>query len=206
MAHILKTIFVVLGLPRPVAAVVIRMTNILDAMVAAKTTFVSPPVVFVTAQGHVAALVSAEAAAKTRAIGTVQTRNDALALVVSDAKQLHAYVTQLCNANPTQAANIAAAAAMSLRKATVRATHDLTVKQAVSGAIHVAAGNVKGARSHEWEYSLDGGKSWLVSQATTKASTIISGITPGTLVQVRHRSVVKGGSSIWSNPATFAVS
>jgi hypothetical protein len=203
---LLKTIIVVLGLPRPTAKVIIRVTNILAAMVANKTTFVSPPVPFATAEAHVAALVSAEAAAKTRTIGTVQLRDDALKLVVEDAHQLHTYVQQLANASPTQAANIAADAAMSLRKVTARATHDLTVKQAVPGAIHVAAGNVKGARSHEWEYSLDGGKSWLVAQATTKASTIISGITPGTLVQVRHRSIVKGGSSVWSNPATIAVS
>jgi hypothetical protein len=202
---LLKTISVVLGLPRPVAKVIIRVTNILDTMVVNKTTFVSPPVALATAQAHVAALVSAEAAAKTKAIGTVQTRDDALKLVVEDAHQLHAYVQQLCNANPAQAANIAAAAAMSLRKRPVRATHDLLVTQAVSGAIHVVAGNVKGARSHEWEYSLDGGKSWLVARATTKASTTISGITPGTLVQVKHRSIVKGDSSVWSNPATFAV-
>jgi hypothetical protein len=202
---LIKTILVVLGLPQPVAAAIIRVTNILDAMVANKTTFVSPPVALATAQAHVAALVSAEAAAKTKALGTVQTRDDALKLVVEDAHQLHAYVQQLANANPTQAGQIAADAAMSLRKAMVRATHDLTVKQALPGAIHVAAGNVKGAHAHEWEYSLDGGKSWLVAPITTKSSTIISGITPGTLVQVKHRSIVKGGSDVWSSPATFAV-
>ena len=207
MAHPKQIIDVILGLPRPVAALIIRLTNILAAMVANKTTFVSPPIALVTVQGHVAALVSAEADTKTKAKGTYPIRDAAHKLVIEDAHQLHGYVQQLANANPVNAESIASQAAMTLRKAAVLPKHDLTVKQAVSGAIHVAAGNiVKGTRAHEWETSLDGGKSWTASPATTKASTVISGITPGTLVQVRHRSIVKGGSSVWSNPATIAVS
>jgi hypothetical protein len=201
-----KKIVVVLGLPRPVATTIIRVTNILAAMVANKTTFVSPPIALVTVQGHVAALVSAEADTKTKAKDTYPIRDAALKLVVEDARQLHGYVQQLANANPVNAESIASEAAMTLRKPMVRPVHDLTVKQAVSGAIHVAAGNVvKGTRAHEWETSLDGGKSWTAAPPTTKASTVISGITPGTFVQVRHRSIVKGASSDWSSPATFLV-
>jgi hypothetical protein len=156
----LHTIFVVLGLPQTPEALITRMNAILQAMTANKIAFPSPPVALATAQSHVDALVVAQAAMKTRATGTKQVRDDALKLVVEDANQLHGYVQLLCNASPTQASTIAADAAMTLRKSGVRAKHDLTVKQGISGTVKAVAGNVKGAKAHEWQCSTDGGKTW----------------------------------------------
>jgi hypothetical protein len=206
MKTVVHTIFVVLGLPRPVAPLIIRMNEILEAMLANKSEFPSPPVAIALAQSHVTALSSAETATKTKAPGTIPTRDAAQKLVIEDANQLHGYVQQLANASPDQAANIAAAAAMKLRKAATRQVHDLTVKQTASGTILATAGNVKGAKAHEWQYSLDGGKSWVSAPPTTKASTSITGLTSGVLVQVRHRSIVKGGPGDWSSVSTIAVS
>jgi hypothetical protein len=101
-------------------------------------------------------------------------------------------VQQLANASPTQAANIAAAAAMALRKSGAHPKSDLTVNQTVSGTVHVVARTVKGAKSHEWQYSVDGGKTWTSASPTTKANTLISGLSPGTLVQVRQRAIEDG--------------
>ncbi len=206
MATILHTIYVVLGLPRPVAALIIRVNAILAAMTANKTTFPSPPIAFAMVTTHVDALSVAESATKTRAAGTIQTRNDALELVIADANQLHAYVQQLCNASPAQAANIAADAAMTLRKTGAHPKADLTVKQGVSGTVHVVARSVNGAKSHEWQYSVDGGKTWTSASPTTKASTTLSGFQPGTLVQVRQRAILTTGPTDWSNVTQAAVS
>jgi hypothetical protein len=197
---------IVLGLPRAVAALIVRLTAILGAMTANKTTFNSPPIAIATVVTHVAALAAAEAATKTKAAGTKQTRDDALTLVIEDAKQLHAYVQQLANASPNQALTIAEKAAMTLRKVGAHPVHDLTIKQGSTGTVHVSARSVKGARAHEWQYSTDGGKSWTIMSATTTARTIITGLQPGVLVEVKHRSVVKGAPANWSAPFQAAVS
>ena len=202
----LKTIVVVLALPGPVAKVIVRVTQILDARVANNTIFVSPPVAFSLAQTHVATLSSAEGLAKERGTAAIQARDAALKLVVEDANQLHGYVQQLANATPDQAATIAASAAMALRKPGVRPVHDLVVKQTVSGTIKIVAGNVAGARSHEWQYSLDGGKTWLALPPTAQASTTVTGLQPATLVQVRHRSILKAGPSNWTDAVQAVVS
>jgi hypothetical protein len=206
MNSIVHSIIVVLGLPRAVAALIIRMNAILEAMTVAKLTFTTPPVAIATVSAHVAALSSAESATKTRAAGTKQARDAARKLVVEDANQLHAYVQQLANASPTEAATIAAAAAMTLRKAGAHPKSDLAVKQGVSGTVHVVAKSVKGARSHEWQYSVDGGKSWVSATPTTQASTTLSGLVPGTVLQVRHRTIVKGGPGDWCPTVTMSVS
>jgi hypothetical protein len=206
MVDLIHKIIVVLGLPKAVAALIIRMSAILEAMTANKATFPSPPIALATAQSHVAALSAAETATKTKALGTKQTRNDAQKLVIEDAKQLHAYVQQLANAHPDQASNIAAAAAMTLKSHGAHTQHDVTLKQGISGALTVHGKSLKGARSHEWQYTTDGGKSWTSLPVTTKSRTAVTGITPGTLVQVRHRIVVKTGPGDWVTSSAVAVS
>jgi len=100
---------VILGLPEAVAAIIVRMNVILTAMVANTTTFPSPPVPLATAQAHLAARVSAQAALKAKPpTGVRQVRDDALLLVKQDAAALHGYVQALCNASPSEAATIAA--------------------------------------------------------------------------------------------------
>lgn len=201
-----RTIVVVLALPKPVPALIIRMNAIIAAMTANKASFPSPPLVLTTASSHVSALSTAEVAAKTHAVGTIQARDDAQKLVIADAGQLHAYVAQVVNASPNQAATLAAAAAMSLRKSGTRSKSDLAVKQSVSGSVVATAKSVAGAKSHEWQYSLDGGKTWTSAPPTTKATTTIQGLPPGTLTQFRQRAITKAGATDWTAPVTMAVS
>lgn len=206
MTTALHTIFVVLGLPKAVAALIIRLNAILDAMAANKTTFPSPPVPFATAQAHVAALVSAEADVQAKKPGTKPVRDAALLLVKQDAQQLHGYVQTLCNASPSEAATIAANAAMALHKKGAPTKADIAVKQQISGTVHVSARSIKNAKSHEWQLSSDGGKTWSVLPPTSKASTLVSGIAPGTTVQVRHRIVTTTGPTDWIVSSPVAVS
>lgn len=202
----IHTILVVLALPRPVLALTVRMNAIIAAMEASTSTFPSPPVVLTTASSHVSALGTAEVATKTRAVGTIQARDDAKKLVIADAGQLHAYVQQVVNASPNQAETIAAAAAMTIRKNGAHPKSDLTVKQTVSQTVHAVAQNAKGAKSHEWQYSVDGGKTWTSAPPTTQASTTIQNLPSGTLVQFRQRAVTKTGPGDWTPPVTLAVS
>ncbi len=138
-------------------------------------------------------------------LGTRADRDNAMRALVALVQQLHAYVQALATANPTQAEVIAQDAAMALRKTAVRQKSDLAVKQTVSTVVHVIAKAVKGSRAHEWQYSTDGGKTWIDVPSTTKASTTITGLQPGTTVSYRQRAITKAGPGDWSQAIAAVV-
>jgi hypothetical protein len=201
----LPLIVVILGVnPASVSSVVARGTAIVTAMGDAKTTFVLPPLAFATVTTHIGDLTAADTAFKNHT-GVRVARDSALKLVVEDLKQLHAYVQQLANASPAQAETIAVAAAMRLRKSANRHKSDLGVKLLSSGSVHVIAKRLKGARAHLWQFSTDGGKTWLDTLPTTRADTQIHGLVPGNQVQFRHRPIMKSGVGDWSQTVTAIV-
>jgi hypothetical protein len=69
----------------------------------------------------------------------------------------------------------------------------------------VIAKATKGAKANEWQYSLDGGKTWIDLPPTTKASTAIQNLTPGTSVSIRQRVLTKAGLSDWGQPFSTLV-
>jgi hypothetical protein len=207
MSTIAAVITVVLGLPktRAIATTIVRVTSIADAIAANKAMFTSPTPPLTQVTSDLSTLTSAETAFKNR-LGTKAARDSALAAVIADAHQLHVYVQQLVNANPSEAASIAQNASMTLRKTAARHTNDLSVKQIVSGSVKVVAKAVKGAKAHEWQYSTDGGKTWIDAPSTTKSSTTISGLLPGTTVSYRNRVLTTSGHSDWSSAISAVVS
>jgi hypothetical protein len=49
--------------------------------------------------------------------------------------------------------------------------------------------------------STDGGRTWVDLPLTTKASTTIAGLTPGSTVTLRHRVLTKTGMGDWDAPS-----
>jgi hypothetical protein len=208
MATTTPKIDVVLHKPRAVTGIISLAQAIEAAMSANATTFPSPSPALVLYQSDITALVAAQTLARTRAKGAVQTRNAKLAVVVADTNQLRAYVEAVAEANPATAAAIANSAGMDVRKPSVRTKNDVNVKQGpASGAVIVTAkvGTLKRS-SHEWEYSTDGGKTWVAVTATVQAKTTITGLTPATSVLFRTRAITPTGPTLWTDPATLLVS
>jgi hypothetical protein len=202
----IQTIFVVLHLPiSTVSGLIARVNAILSAMAENAKIFPAPTPALAVAGSHVTALVAADSALKTHA-GTRADRDAQRKLVIEDAHQLHAYVQGLANANPAQADSIAQAASMSLRKTGSRNKSDLAIKQTVSGTVQLVAKSLKGARSHEWQYSVDGGKTWVSVDPTAQAKATVTGLQPAVATVFRHRIVLKAGPSAWSQPVTHVVS
>ena len=197
---------VLLGLPKSnsVPKLIVRVTTVVDTMIANKTMFPSPTPAFAQVQSDLLALTSAETAFKGH-LGTRTARDDAKTALVADAHGLHTYVQTLVNANPSQAEAIATNAAMTLRKTGLPHKSDLAVKQTTSGTIQVVAKATKGAAANHWQYSTDGGKTWIDASPTTKATTQIANLTPGITVQVRHRVLTKTGLSDWSQDVSHVV-
>jgi len=107
-------------------------------------------------------------------------------------------------ATPANAAVLAQDAGMSVRKYTHPAKPPLAAKQKLSGTVQLVAKATKGAKSNEWQYSTDGGKTWVDLPPTTKASTTVN-LMPGTTVSYRQRVLTKSGQSDWSQPISALV-
>jgi len=198
-------IIVVLRLPKPVAAFIIRATAIHDAMAANSKTYPSPPLVLTSYATHISALSAAEVLAKTRAAGAVAARITAQKQVSTDIGELQGYVQMVVNADPADADNLAQQAGMFVRSYTHPAKPPLAVKQTQTGVVHVVAKATKGAKLNDWQYSVDGGKTWVSIPSTTKAKTTISGLTPGVEVTYRQRVQTKAGAQDWSQPISALV-
>jgi hypothetical protein len=201
-------VHVVLKKPRPVTGIISLAQAIEAAMSANVTTFPSPTPTMVQYASDISALAAAQLVTQTRVKGAVQTRNAKLALVVADMNQLRGYVEAVADANPATAAAIATSAGMELRKPSLRSQNDVNVKQApASGSVIVTArvGTEKRS-SHEWEYSTDGGKTYVAVTATVQAKTTITGLPPASNVLVRTRAITPTGPTLWTDPASIVVS
>jgi hypothetical protein len=199
-------IIVVLGLPSRIADFIVRATAIGNAMTANSKEFPSPPLALTVLTSHINDLTAKQAVTKTRVDGAVADRDAARKQVVIDLGQLQGYVQQVVNADPANAASLASDAGMSLRKYTHPAKPPLAGKSPSVGTVHLAAKAAQGAGSNEWQYSTDGGKTWLSLPATTQAKTTVTGLTSATAVTFRHRPVTKAGPQDWSQPITTVVS
>jgi hypothetical protein len=59
--------------------------------------------------------------------------------------------------------------------------------------------------SYEWQYSTDGGKTWVTAPPTLQAKTTVAGLVPGATVQFKYRPVTRAGGADWSQPISLMV-
>jgi hypothetical protein len=192
-------------LPKPVPAL-IKMTQAFLAALTNNPHFPTLAPQLSTLSASLATLVAAEAATQTRAKGTVAARNAALTQLLSELHALKADVQQVADANPELAEAVITSAGMTVRKPTSRAKPPFVARQgATSGSVKLAARAAALRASYEWEWSVDGGKTWTLAPPTLQASTTISGLPVGTTVQFRYRAVTKTGAADWSQATSLLV-
>ena len=144
-------------------------------------------------------LTTAETAAQSRHKGAVTTRNEKVTALAALLQQLKAYVQAVADANVENGASIIESAGMGVRKAAVRKARTFeALPGAVSGSVKLVAKSAARRASYEWQYSVDGGKTWQSAPVTLQAKTIVQGLTPGATVTFRCRGVTKGGEGDWS--------
>ena len=192
-----------LKLPTPAPQLVTYVQGILNALTG-NPTFPTPNPPLATIASAVSDLQTAETAASTRAKGTIATRNEKRAALVSLLDMLGAYVQSVADATPENAPSIIESAGLAVRKTPVRVPRVFSVKQGtVSGEVKIVASSAGPRASYEWEYSLDGGTTWLAIPPTIQAKTSVAGLKPGSSVMFKYRSVTKTGASDWSQPITM---
>jgi hypothetical protein len=197
--------FAVLSLPRPVPT----LLGVADSIVGRMTNnpyFPSPDPPLATIAASSKDLATSQAAALTRAHGAVAARDEKRAVLVTQLGQLKGYVQKVADATPDNAASIIESAGLLVHKMTARKPRTFVAAPGpVTGSAKLAAPSDGKRTAHEWEYSVDGGKTWVSAPATLQATTTVTGLPTATSVLFRHRSVLKTGESDWSVPTSLIV-
>jgi hypothetical protein len=195
-----------LNAPKKVAELLVFAQVVHDDMAANSKLLPSPSPALTVLQAGIDTLAAKEALVRAKTPNSVDDRDAAEQALRVALHNERAYVELVVNADPANAAQIAGAAGMSLRKMPATDKPALAVKGgATSGSVHVVAKATQGAKAHSWQLSTDGGKTWVDLPETTKAKTQIANLTPGTTVLVRQRALTKNGVGDWSLPVPHVV-
>jgi hypothetical protein len=161
----------------------------------------------VTLTAAIAELQTAETAALARTKGAVITRDEKRTALVQLLQQLKGPIQAAADANLENGASIIASAGVEVKKTMVRSPRVFGAKPgAVTGTAKLFTASAGHRASYEWEYSTDGGKTWVTTPVTLQAKTTVLGLTAGTTVQFRNRPVTKAGEGNWTQPVTLVVS
>jgi hypothetical protein len=195
-----------LAVPGKVPDVILYTNNIVQKMTS-NSNFPTPTPTVAALNSAVNDLHTAETAALSRAKGATTVRNDKLTVLVSLLAQLRGYVQGVADATPENGAAIIESAGLAVRKVPTRPKRAFAATQgALAGSAIVTAVTAGPRSSYEWQYSVDGGKTWVSAPATIQGRTTIAGLPVGTTVQFRYLAVTaKGGQGDWSQATLLLV-
>jgi hypothetical protein len=194
-----------LKLPHRMAALIPYVEGIIAGMTG-NPTFPNPSPPLASVTTALDDLQTAEALALTRAKGAAATRNQKRATLVSLLEQLRTYVQSVADASPENGPAIIESARLAVRKTPVRAPRVFAAKLGtVSGTVTLVVPSAARRASYEWQYSTDGGKTWVDMPPTLQAKTTLGGLTALSTVDFRYRAVIKGGAQNWSAPISVVV-
>ncbi len=195
----------VLAIPRPVPAFIPYAQSIVTAMTG-NPSFPSPVPALAVVTTAIGALQDAQSATLARTKGAVEARNDKRAALVALLQQLRGYVQTVADADIETAATVIRSAGIAVRKVPTARPRTFSAQQgAVSGSAKLVAPAAGRRASYEWQYSTDGGKTWLAAPATIQSRTTVPGLTPGAAVEFRYRTVTKTGQGDWSQTVQLIV-
>jgi hypothetical protein len=200
-----KRSLVSLHLPEPVPALVTYSQSVVTAMTN-NPNFTTPLPSLADVSAAIAALLTAETAALSRLKGTVVVRNDKKAALVTLLQELRNYVQKTADADQENGAAIIQSSGFPVRKTAVHKPRTFAAEPGpVSGSVVVTAQAAARRASYEWQYSTDGGKTWIEAAPSLKSRTTILGLPVASAVQIRSRAVTKAGPSDWTQPLVVVV-
>ncbi len=194
------------------STLLMRSRVILNAMSSASAQLPAPNPTMAVFGAQVQALDTAQLAMTTRAAGTKETRNEKAEIVFSSLESLQQYVQGLCDATPSQATTLIAAAGMRARERVAVTKPELGVKVGVlPGTVSLSAnrsqlvGAKRASCVFAWEYSLDGGKTWVAMGPTSVSRTSMTGLPSATTVSFRVSASTTKVAGAWSQVVTLLV-
>jgi hypothetical protein len=151
-------------------------------------------------------LQTAENSVLARTKGAAATRNEKRTALVMKLQQLKGYIQSVADANVDNSGSIIQSAGLEVRKVTTRKPRVFEVVAGPTAGTATIRTEAAGPRTaYEWQYSTDGGKTWIDAPPTIQAKTSLGGLASGTTILVRYRTVTKTGATDWVTPITYAV-
>jgi hypothetical protein len=194
-----------LRLPSPVPLLIAVARAILLAMTG-NAYFQNPTPTLAVFLAAIVDLENAESTAQSRTKGAVQARNDKRIALLLLLDELKSFVQKVADADKEHGAAIIHSAGMGQRKTGVHAPQVFHAKLgSVSGSVHLVTASAGPRSSYDWEWSIDGGKTWQVAPSTTRAKTVFTGLVPATTVWFRSRALTKAGEGDWTAPISIVV-
>ena len=196
---------VALSLPKKVPALIAYAENIVKRMTG-NPRFSNPAPTLAAVTATIDDLRAADAGAISRLKGAVAARNDKRKALVAVLQQLRSYIQSVTDADEGNGPAIIESAGLAVRKRATRKARVFAAKPGrTSGVATVIAASSGHRASYEWEYSIDGGKTWLAMPPTLQAKATVTGLVPGSMVQFKYRAVTKTGASDWSAPVSLTI-
>ena len=163
----------------------------------------SPPLA--TVDAAVSDLEKAQTAVQARVHGAVETRDAKRAALTQLVDALRVHVQGIADLDPPNAVNIIQSAGFAVHKLVTHGKRAFRVTQgAASGSVNLTAPATRRA-AYDWQWSIDGGKTWQNAPSTLQAKTAIAGFVAGTTVSFRFRANTKAADGEWSQPIALVV-
>jgi hypothetical protein len=201
-------ITVVLGLPEYQVSSFITRARMIRMKMTDNPWFPSPPVSLAQLDAAIDDLAHAAAVAVTRAAGSVAVREAKRQDVKGLLEYLATYVQEIANANLENAYDIVESAGMFVKNSRGRSPISFHAKlTGLSGQVRVVAPGAGDGAGYEYQFSLDGGKTWqpFPQQVSNHATAVLPGLTPGSTVLFRYRVTIKGVTGDWIGPVSIEV-
>jgi hypothetical protein len=196
---------VALNLEKPVPALITQATNFVTRMTG-NPYFPTPTPNLALIATAIGTLQTSEAAAVSRIKGAASARNQKRKELVALLEQLRTYVQTVADADEANGPAIIESAGFSLRKKAAHKPRVFSAKPGPnSGVAEVVTASAGHRASYDWQYSADGGKTWVVLTSTLQAKTTVTGLTPGSVVVFKYRAVTKSGATDWSQPVSLTI-
>jgi hypothetical protein len=194
----------VLDLPKRINVLVTYAHSVVEGMTG-NAAFPTPSPALATVTAAITELQTAETAALARTKGAAAIRNTKKAALITLLQSLRMYVQSIADQNGEQGPAIIQSAGMSVKKTGTRPPRVFAaLAGANSGTVKLVAPSAGHRVSYEWQYSTDG-KTWNDLASTLQAKTLMTGQTPGTVLEFRYRWVTKTGAADWTAPITHTV-
>jgi hypothetical protein len=208
MATTIKTThrsLVSLSLPKSVPALIVYAQGIVKRMTG-NPSFPNPVPALAAISAAIAELQTAEAAALARTKGAASTRNEKRKALVALLQLLRGHIQSTADAEEANSPAIIESTGVALRKTPTRRARTFAAKPGrVSGVATVVAASAGHRASYEWQYSTDGGKTWVAAPPTLQAKTTVAGLVPGATVQFKYRPITRTGGADWSQPVSLMI-
>ena len=187
-----------------------------DGFAADPATYANPPLALPDFQGLILNLGTAQQAVKTRVVGAREKRDVQRGLLFTGMELERTFVQALADANRAHAAALITNAGLLVVASPVHSKAALTLRNGKQSGIVTCDANVgllvgagashpAASRYFNWEYTVDGSKTFITLLSTTKGKTVIQGLTPLTTVGVRVSMTNDEGPGAWSQVVTILV-